>query len=185
MTRHTWQSWRERYKKHSHRLDEKIGQIVADKRITQGEQGQIGYVRQPEEKPRRTRKKRNKAEDAMVDGDQDSNRPDESSQLSLLPISEIPSIGSDVSLPTQPPSFQNIQPLSSFSLPPSHTPIPLPPETGSAVPENLGSGEEEIDDNEESQWIVREGNESPPIWTKRKADDDLEQARLMKRHKSE
>jgi len=158
---------------------------VADKRITQGEQGQIGYVRQPEEKPRRTRKKRNKAEDAMVDGDQDSNRPDESSQLSLLPISEIPSIGSDVSLPTQPPSFQNIQPLSSFSLPPSHTPIPLPPETGSAVPENLGSGEEEIDDNEESQWIVREGNESPPIWTKRKADDDLEQARLMKHHKSE
>lgn len=183
MTRHTWQSWRERYKKHAHRLDEKIGQIVADKRIAQGEQGQIGYVRQPEEKPKRARKKRSKAEDTIADGE--SNRANEPSPLSFLPISEIPSIESDVSLPTQPPSFQNIQPLSGFTLPPSHTPIPLPPETGLAVPANLGSGEEEMGDNEESQWVVREGNESPPIWTKRKADDDLEHARPIKRHKSE
>jgi len=156
---------------------------VADKRIAQGEQGQIGYVRRPEEKPKRARKKRNKDEDTMVDDDRESNRADEPSQLSLLPLSEIPSIESDVSLPIQPPSFQNIQPLPNFTLPPSHT--PLPPETLPTVPANFGSGEEEMDDNEESQWVVREGNESPPIWTKRKADDDLEHARPIKRHKSE
>ncbi|KAJ8515265.1 hypothetical protein ONZ45_g7298 [Pleurotus djamor] len=55
--RHTWQSWRERYKKNAARLDIRIQAIVDLKKPAQGEQGQYGYVRQPE-KPKRPRRKR-------------------------------------------------------------------------------------------------------------------------------
>lgn len=184
MTRHTWQSWRERYKKHAPRLDERIGQIVTDRCIAQGEQGQIGYVRQPEEKPKRTRKKRSKIEDTNDDRES-TNRAEELAQLSVLPISQISSIESGVSLPTQPPSYQNIQPLPGFALPPPHTSILLPSESGLPIPANLCPDEEEMEDNDESQWVVREGNELTPVWAKRKADDDPEHTRPNKHHKSE
>ena len=45
VTRHTWQSWRERYKKHAHRLDRVIESIVEHKKPLLGEKGQYGYVR--------------------------------------------------------------------------------------------------------------------------------------------
>ncbi|KDQ63777.1 hypothetical protein JAAARDRAFT_53966 [Jaapia argillacea MUCL 33604] len=57
VTRHTWQSWRERYKKNSTRLDFRIAAIVAQKKPVIGEKGQYGYVRAPEGKPKRPRKK--------------------------------------------------------------------------------------------------------------------------------
>ncbi|KZT30355.1 hypothetical protein NEOLEDRAFT_1173797 [Neolentinus lepideus HHB14362 ss-1] len=61
--RHTWQSWRERYKKNADRLDVMIAAIVAETKPALGEKGQYGYVRMPEEKPKRNRRKtRNPAE---------------------------------------------------------------------------------------------------------------------------
>lgn len=65
VARHTWQSWRERYKKNSARLDGDIEQIVQRNRPAQGENGQYGYVRQTE---RRGRKKRewNPEKDAIT-----------------------------------------------------------------------------------------------------------------------
>ncbi|TFK57334.1 hypothetical protein OE88DRAFT_1730708 [Heliocybe sulcata] len=61
--RHTWQSWRERYKKNSDRLDVMIAAIVAETKPALGEKGQYGYVRMAEEKPKRNRRKtRNPAE---------------------------------------------------------------------------------------------------------------------------
>ncbi|KAF7320262.1 Myb-DNA-bind-2 domain-containing protein [Mycena kentingensis (nom. inval.)] len=64
VTRHSWQSWRERYKKHAPRFDDRIAKIVAETKPLPGEKGQLGYVRkkEPEEKPKRTRKKRTAAE---------------------------------------------------------------------------------------------------------------------------
>ena len=67
MTRHTWQSWRERYKKNAPRLDVRIAQIVQEKKPALGEKGQYGYVRKPEEKPKRTRRKKNVAPETNGD----------------------------------------------------------------------------------------------------------------------
>src|SRR6266498_3234222 len=57
VSRHTWQSWRERYKKNAERLDKVIATIVEQKRPQPGEKGQYGYVRQAEEKQKRSNKK--------------------------------------------------------------------------------------------------------------------------------
>ncbi|KXN89881.1 hypothetical protein AN958_04885 [Leucoagaricus sp. SymC.cos] len=168
VTRHTWQSWRERYKKHAYRLDEKIASIVAEKRPAQGEQGQYGYVRQPEEKPKRTRKKRGKTEDVILDDDDDTanQAEEELAQLSKLsvPISSV----SSVHLPVIPPQVS-----------PS---LAIPQET--EAPVNNGPAEEEMDDNEESQWAVRVGNEPPPAWAKRRADENPHQSSPNKRQKA-
>nr|GAT47855.1 predicted protein [Mycena chlorophos] len=56
--RHSWQSWRERYKKHAARLDQRIAAIVAEAQPAPNAKGQYGYVRQAEEKPKRRRKKK-------------------------------------------------------------------------------------------------------------------------------
>ncbi|KAJ3817936.1 hypothetical protein F5880DRAFT_1315823 [Lentinula raphanica] len=56
VTRHTWQSWRERYKKNAVRLDKIVDSIVSTTKPIQGEKWQYGYVRQDEEKPRKKRK---------------------------------------------------------------------------------------------------------------------------------
>lgn len=58
VVRHTWQSWRERYKKNSARLDNRIAVLVELKKPLIGEQGQYGYVRAPEEKPKGGKRKR-------------------------------------------------------------------------------------------------------------------------------
>lgn len=63
VSRHTWQSWRERYKKNAARLDIRIAQIVEEKKPAMGEKGQYGYVRQPEVKPKRNRRKSRKADE--------------------------------------------------------------------------------------------------------------------------
>jgi hypothetical protein len=55
VARHTWQSWRERYKKNAARLDILIEQLVERNQPLQGENGQYGYVRQPEKRARRKR----------------------------------------------------------------------------------------------------------------------------------
>ncbi|KAJ7630750.1 hypothetical protein FB45DRAFT_916476 [Roridomyces roridus] len=62
VTRHTWQSWRERYKKNAPRFDNIIAGIVEQTKPALGEKGQYHYVRQAEEKPKRTRKKNKPSE---------------------------------------------------------------------------------------------------------------------------
>jgi hypothetical protein len=111
---------------------------------------------------------------------------EELAQLSALPMAEVPSLEPNVGLPgpSQPPSFQTITTLHGFPpLPPSHASLPLPPEV-CPTPTNGGPDEEEMDDNEESQWVVRVGNEPPPPWAKRRADDNPGQVSPNKRHKS-
>lgn len=56
VNRHTWQSWRERYKKNSARLDVAIANIVSRRPVLPGEKGQYGYVRFIEEKGKKTKR---------------------------------------------------------------------------------------------------------------------------------
>ena len=56
VSRHTWQSWRERYKKNSARLDVAIANIVSQRPVLPGEKGQYGYVRLIEEKGKKVKK---------------------------------------------------------------------------------------------------------------------------------
>ena len=56
VSRHTWQSWRERYKKNSARLDVAVANIVTRRPVLPGEKGQYGYVRFTEEKGKRIKR---------------------------------------------------------------------------------------------------------------------------------
>jgi hypothetical protein len=56
VNRHTWQSWRERYKKNSARLDVAIANIVSRRPVLPGEKGQYGYVRFIEEKGKKSKR---------------------------------------------------------------------------------------------------------------------------------
>ncbi|KAG7099369.1 hypothetical protein E1B28_001225 [Marasmius oreades] len=59
--RHTWQSWRERYKKHCNKLDRIIDEIVSETKPSIGDKGQYGYVRQDDELKTRKKRKRSAA----------------------------------------------------------------------------------------------------------------------------
>ncbi|KAE9410936.1 hypothetical protein BT96DRAFT_805018, partial [Gymnopus androsaceus JB14] len=63
VARHTWQSWRERYKKNATRLDKIIDNIVSNAKPNPGEKWQYGFVRQADEKPKKKRKRPSKTED--------------------------------------------------------------------------------------------------------------------------
>ncbi|KAI6132700.1 hypothetical protein EV401DRAFT_214576 [Pisolithus croceorrhizus] len=160
VTRHTWQSWRERYKKNSVRLDNLIAAIVDQKKPAHGEKGQYGYVRKAEERTRRTRKRRGKStEEAFqtekIIGDINRNVP------STPPIIIFPSV------PTE-------------QLPGRSQP------STSTIP-RLSPDEEEMDDGEEfEEWRIRIGNEPPPAWGKRNADTegDSEEPLDVKRARS-
>ncbi|KAJ3895070.1 hypothetical protein GG344DRAFT_86141 [Lentinula edodes] len=65
VTRHTWQSWRERYKKNAGRLDKIVDKIVSTTKPNQGEKWQYGYVRQDDDKPKKKRKRLSKHEDGQ------------------------------------------------------------------------------------------------------------------------
>lgn len=64
--RHTWQSWRERYKKNSDRLDNIIAGIVAETKPVVGEKGQYGYVREKTPRKRRSTKVKDEKDDEAL-----------------------------------------------------------------------------------------------------------------------
>lgn len=144
VTRHTWQSWRERYKKNAARLDNIIAAIVDQKKPAYGEKGQYGYVRKAEEKPKRARRKGRKPAD-------ESRFPEE-----IL----IGDINGNLSA-TPPmivfPSVQIHDPASGSQ--PFTSPLP-----------RQSPDEEEMEDGDETEeWRIRIGNDPPPQWGKRKA----------------
>ena len=67
MSRHTWQSWRERYKKNSARLDVAIANIVSRRPVVPGEKGQYGYVRLVEERGKKPKKAQKQGTPAPFD----------------------------------------------------------------------------------------------------------------------
>ncbi|KAG6850837.1 hypothetical protein H0H93_008140, partial [Arthromyces matolae] len=157
VTRHTWQSWRERYKKNAARLDIVIAAIVERKKPAPGEKGQYGYVRQPEAKPKRSRKKHTKvlgANDELDEG---------------------------VGLPVHAPVIVQMQgdvpghSLQAENYP--HLPAPAAVASTSVRP---SPAEEEMDE-EGSEWTVRIGDAEPPQWAKRKQSEELVPQSVQKR----
>jgi hypothetical protein len=125
-----------------------IAAIVDQKRPAHGEKGQYGYVRQAEEKTRRARKKRTK----LVDESLHAEHTDE--QITGC-------IDSNANTTTPIILFAPDQ-ISSE-----------PQASMSGIQARQSPDEEEMGDGEESEgWRIRVGNQSPPPWGKRKADDE-------------
>lgn len=77
VTRHTWQSWRERYKKNASRLDKIIDNIVSTTKPNPGgEKWQYGFVRQADDKPKKKRKRVSKTEADQQQQQQQQQQPD-------------------------------------------------------------------------------------------------------------
>ncbi|KAI0651747.1 hypothetical protein C8Q79DRAFT_899456 [Trametes meyenii] len=180
VARHTWQSWRERYKKNATRLDVKIAEIVDEKKPAHGEKGQYGYVRKPEEKPKRTRKKRNST-NGVADGDPNagmkveggpSTAPLETYSLPMpVPLS-ITGVMGPVGGPAD--SFNPIvyqPPTPVFQ----HIPIPAPGQGPLDTETARRDVRKEEMEDDEVEWQIREGHATPPAWAaKRKVDGEEE-----------
>ncbi|KAF9056321.1 hypothetical protein BJ165DRAFT_1432603 [Panaeolus papilionaceus] len=181
VTRHTWQSWRERYKKNAARLDVRITQIVDQKKPLPGEKGQYGYIRQPEEKQKKTRKKKGKAVDQQ--------QPQDYAEDSLVPIpppaAHVPMLGS-MAFPGTHPLHHPMGSLHELPAVDASFPGIMPAASTSAQNRTAvrnSPAEEEMEDNEDAEWAVRIGNDPPPMWAKRKAVDDEEHDEPAKRMK--
>ena len=168
VSRHTWQSWRERYKKNAGRLDNVIAGIVEQKRPVPGDKGQYGYVRQAEEKPKRSRKKRVKAAEQPVNpGEFPAN-----ASVMLLPGPSSIQMDSTM-LPAPEHQYTLLQNISGVAgaysnILPAPSTVPLDRPTV-----RKGADEEEMEDAEDSpEWAIRVGDAPPPSWGKRKASDD-------------
>ncbi|KAJ6519634.1 hypothetical protein C8R45DRAFT_852716 [Mycena sanguinolenta] len=157
VTRHTWQSWRERYKKNAVRLDRLIAVIVDQTKPAQGEKGQYGYVRQPEERQKKQRKKKIKPQEASFDDE------------FIVGSSKLQGMG----------MFSGVMPIEGLGemQVANEMQHELPgvmyettPVGSSSVPEPQAA-EEEMDE-EGSEWAVRVGNSPPPVWGKRKASGE-------------
>ncbi|KIJ21610.1 hypothetical protein PAXINDRAFT_123573 [Paxillus involutus ATCC 200175] len=143
VARHTWQSWRERYKKNSVRLDNMVAALVAQKKPAHGEKGQYGYVRKAEEKPKRVRKKRGKA----------AEEPFHSEGQIIGGINGNMDSAVSTIIPDQTSSKSQA--------------------STSANPARRSPDEEEMEDGEESEeWQIRIGDQPLPPWGKRKASED-------------
>jgi hypothetical protein len=201
VSRHTWQSWRERYKKNAGRLDPVIAQIVEDRKPTLGEKGQYGYVRKPEDKPSsRGRSRRRKATSAETVNDEEVHAGGPQPGPSQPGLSQ-PELSQHIPPPPPPP----------HPMPPPHSMIPIPPErfTAHGMPmlpphmyppphmmhpddlARLGGGPmdplvhlppppmpgppplQRLPSTEsDPEWAIRDGNQTQPNWAKRRAPED-------------
>ncbi|KAI0963431.1 hypothetical protein AcW1_000512 [Taiwanofungus camphoratus] len=183
VTRHTWQSWRERYKKNSMRLDSKISEIVEQKKPAHGEKGQYGYVRKPEEKPKRVRKKARN----IYNGANNIAGPSRVNQE----VEDFP-----VPVPVALPGVAGVltavggphEGFNGMVYAPAPAPVFQPMQVPNSGPMDAAIArrnaiEEEMEDDE-SEWQIREGHEPTPAWAKRKQPDDSEQDGTNKRQRT-
>ncbi|KAI5897677.1 uncharacterized protein SCHCODRAFT_02696332 [Schizophyllum commune H4-8] len=194
VTRHTWQSWRERYKKHAHRLDRVIESIVEHKKPMLGEKGQYGYVRVDEPKePKPTPKPRSKRKRARKDS---TPEPSQNDGAYGGPVMLSPP---NARMASRPPSG----PTRAPSGPPRSQPAPAPPQPPpsqpgpahhaatqpapraatqpaprAAVQPPKRKATDIVDElDSESQWQIRIGDEPPPTWARPRDEDDDELAK--------
>ena len=139
-----------------------IAAVVEQKKPVQGEKGQYGYVRQPEERPKKVRKKRGRnAEQANTDEEHAGtsgtrNGSEHSEMVNLLGM----------------PGMSDMIPQMVSMYPPLGGPLSTSgPFDGPPV--NNSPAEEEMDETEEGgDWAVRIGNEPPPDWAKPRVDGE-------------
>ncbi|KAF5390342.1 hypothetical protein D9757_002781 [Collybiopsis confluens] len=153
VTRHTWQSWRERYKKNADRLDKIIDSIVTTTKPTQGEKWQYGYVRQDDERPKKKRRRISKPEE------EDQRPPLQPQQQEFV----LGSSGSGKAL------VSNFDPVTqAMATNPSFGQLAgmlrLAPTSDISTVENNEDG-----------WGIRVGSSLPPSWPKPKDADALGQ----------
>ena len=170
MTRHTWQSWRERYKKNASRLDVKITEIVSRVKPMIGEKGQYGYVRKPEDKPKRGKKKTSR---------QDTEEPVENAinteaEFLAQPVPERTGIEGDLAPPGQFGGFQQDAGSSGARSTPDGAGVPMDVEAARRT--------ETEEEDDEADFPMRAGSDSQTGWVKRKAEEEEEGSR--KRHQS-
>lgn len=146
-----------------------IAAIVDRKKPAQGEKGQYGYVRQPEAKPKRTRKKRNKVSDAQAAMDELNDAIGRTIPHPGMPIM----MGMHQQQDLQAPQH-GLQP-EVFAQLPAHTGTPVDRASVRRSP-----AEEEMDEDA-SDWMVRIGDAEPPQWAKRKSSEELESGNGTKR----
>lgn len=187
VTRHTWQSWRERYKKHAHRLDRVIESIVEHKKPMLGEKGQYGYVRVDEPKePKPTPKPKSKRKRARKDS---TPEPSQNEGAYGGPVMLSPP---NARMASRPPSGPpRSQPAPAPPLPPPSQPEPARPAATQPAPRAATQPApraatqapkrkatnivDELDS--ESQWQIRIGDEPPPTWARPRDEDDDELAK--------
>jgi len=122
-----------------------ITAIVDQKKPAHGEKGQYCYVRQAEEKTRRTRRKRTKPVGESLHADHAEGQITGSMDCSA----------------------NTTVPIIMF------TSDQLSGEPRASTHARQSPDEEEMADDEESEeWRIRVGNQSPPQWGKRKANDE-------------
>ncbi|EIN13496.1 hypothetical protein PUNSTDRAFT_117254 [Punctularia strigosozonata HHB-11173 SS5] len=164
VNRHTWQSWRERYKKNSARLDQRISFIVQERKPLVGEKGQYAFVRQPEEKPKRTRKKTAKVEDQP-------HQPFDP-ELGQQPGPSHFQQGAVDDHHAQLMQGAYIPPAMPYPYPPPPMAFPIGGPMDPSTPRKPAEREEVEDPDDSAEWQIREGNEPPPAWAKRKAEEE-------------
>ena len=174
VSRHTWQSWRERYKKNAERLDKVIGRIVEQKMPQRGEKGQYGYVRQPEERTRKVRKKKSKAIDQPSTPDECSNEI-----VNMLGGASHLHPAMDPGMGVRPLHIASLQQLATTGNPYPGVIAPPPGPTGNP---DAGSTEEELEDDG-TDWAVRIGDAPPPMWGKRTSPDERDEDEDVIYHK--
>jgi len=143
-----------------------IASIVEQKKPVPGEKGQIGYVRQAEQKPKRSRKKRMKHEEPL-------DAVEEFVPSVGMGHLQAPGIGGE-----DLHSFNHMQQEGGASY--------LHPSADDLLDHStIGrtTNEEEMDE-EGTEWMVRIGNAEPPTWApKRKVSDterDISNAKRMR-----
>lgn len=162
VTRHTWQSWRERYKKNAARLDVKISEIVERNKPSLGEKGQYGYVRKPEEKAKRVKRKGREGEAGPS-----SEELDFISQPIVAPLP-----GAQTVPPPMPPPGAFPQVLYDPRLGPP-PPYPPPPPSHIPPPEVVAARQHAVEEeDDESEWRIREGQGSQPHWARRAEEEE-------------
>jgi hypothetical protein len=167
-------------------LDTLIQAIVEQKKPTLGEKGQYGYVRKPEEKPKRSRRRKDDGSSAGPANDDDFLQAGPSHQLAMaMHISLATQDGhphSGMPVPPVPVDlYQQGHPGPHLhSLPPHVNPIQATAADGpvclrvgqeNVVAVRKSPAEEEMED-EEAEWEVKVGHDPPPMWGKRKAGED-------------
>ncbi|TCD66382.1 hypothetical protein EIP91_001431 [Steccherinum ochraceum] len=174
VSRHTWQSWRERYKKNATRLDVRIAQVVEEKKPAMGEKGQYGYIRQPEAKPKRNRRKSRK-------GDDDEGLAEPSNLEQEIPI-PVPAVyqqpPADVQ-DAQPATYPALLYPSTFQMAQSQAAsgsLPIAKNVLDPILARQNAQEQEMEDGEEDgEWAIKVGDAPPPAWAKRRREHEEEE----------
>lgn len=160
-----------------------IQAIVEQKKPTLGEKGQYGYVRKPEEKPKRSRKRKDDGPGAVPTSDDDFLQAGPSHQLAMAmhmslavqdghphPGMPVPPVPVDL-YPQGHPHLHNLPPHVSQIQPPTDGSVGLGVTQNNVVVVRKDPAEERMED-EEAEWDVKVGNDPPPLWGKRKIDED-------------